>query len=82
MEKTPANPGAFLAKLPGGQDHRHMAFAHGIHYCLGASLARLEGQIAINTLISRMPDIQLDTGDLKRNPSTILRGLKALPVAF
>ena len=59
-----------------------MAFAHGIHYCLGASLARLEGQISINTLFRRMPDIKLETDDLERNPSALLRGLKALPVAF
>ena len=63
-------------------DNRHVAFAHGIHYCLGAYLARLEGQIAINTLIKRMPDINLETEDLERNPSTVLRGLKALPVSF
>lgn len=63
-------------------DNRHVAFAQGIHYCLGASLARLEGQIAINTLLNRMPDISLASEDLERNPSTVLRGLKALPVSF
>ncbi len=63
-------------------DNRHLAFAHGIHYCLGSSLARLEGQIAIDTLLKRMPDIKLESQDLERNPSTVLRGLKALPVTF
>ena len=63
-------------------DNRHVAFAQGIHYCLGASLARLEGQIAINTLLNRMPDIKLESEDLERNPSTVLRGLKSLPVVF
>lgn len=63
-------------------DNRHVAFAHGIHYCLGASLARQEGQIAINTLLNRMPDIRLETEDLERNPSTVLRGLTSLPVSF
>ena len=63
-------------------DNRHVAFAHGIHYCLGASLARLEGQIAINTLFTRMPEINLETDDQERNPSTVLRGLQALPVSF
>ena len=63
-------------------DNRHVAFAQGIHYCLGASLARLEGQITINTLFKRMPEIKLETQDLERNPSTVLRGLKALPVTF
>jgi len=63
-------------------DNRHVAFAQGIHYCLGASLARLEGQITINTLLNRMPDIKLESEDLERKPSTVLRGLKALPVSF
>lgn len=63
-------------------DNRHVAFAQGIHYCLGASLARLEGQIAIGTLFKRIPEIMLTSDDLEWNPSTVLRGLKALPVAF
>ena len=63
-------------------DNRHVAFAQGIHYCLGASLARLEGQIAIGTLLKRIPEIKLTSDDLEWNPSTVLRGLKALPVAF
>jgi len=63
-------------------DNRHVAFAQGIHYCLGASLARLEGQIAIGTLVNRMPELELASDNLERNPSTVLRGLKALPVSF
>ncbi|MCI0849160.1 MAG: cytochrome P450, partial [Chloroflexi bacterium] len=63
-------------------DNRHVAFAQGIHYCLGASLARLEGQIAIGTLLKRIPEIKLTSEELEWNPSTVLRGLKALPVAF
>ena len=63
-------------------DNRHVAFAQGIHYCLGAALARLEGQIAIGTLVNRMPDIKLSSEDLEYNPSTVLRGLKTLPVSF
>ena len=63
-------------------DNRHVAFAHGIHYCLGASLARLEGQITVGSLLERMPDLRMETEDLERNPSALLRGLKALPVTF
>lgn len=63
-------------------DNRHVAFAHGIHYCLGASLARLEGQITLSSLLERMPDLRSETEDLERNPSAVLRGLKALPVAL
>ncbi len=62
--------------------NRHVAFAQSIHSCLGASLAGMEGQIAIAILLNRMPDIELASDSLKWNPSTVLRGLKSLPVAF
>ena len=62
----------------------HLAFGHGIHYCLGAPLARLEGQIAIGTLLRRMPNIQLAASPdiLTWRPSMIIRGLTSLPVTF
>ena len=63
-------------------DNRHLAFAQGIHYCLGAALARMEGQIAIKTLLKRMPDIKLAEGAIERYPTTHIWGLKALPVSF
>ena len=63
-------------------NNRHMAFAHGTHYCLGAALARLEGQISINAVVQRMPNLRLESDDLEWNPSAILRGLKSLPVSF
>jgi len=59
----------------------HMAFGHGIHFCLGAPLARLEGQIAVRQLVERFPRIRrADDSDLAWHDSVILRGLKALPV--
>jgi len=63
-------------------DNRHASFAQGIHYCLGAALARIEGQIAIGTLLSRMPGLKLETNEVERNPSLVFWGLKALPVSF
>lgn len=65
-------------------DHQHLAFAHGIHYCLGASLARLEGEVAIGALLERFPDIRLQSeAELCwRSNSIFMRGLEALPVAF
>jgi cytochrome P450 len=63
-------------------DNRHIAFGWGIHFCLGAPLARVEGQIAINTLVQRLPKLALATDRPEYRQSLTLRGLKALPVAF
>ncbi|WP_366295708.1 cytochrome P450 [Paenibacillus sp. AN1007] len=62
----------------------HIAFGKGIHYCLGAPLARLEGEIAINALLQRLPEIRLNTELelLEWRPGMIIRGLKAFPVAY
>jgi pimeloyl-[acyl-carrier protein] synthase len=64
------------------RDNRHIAFGYGIHFCLGAPLARLEGQIAIATLLRRMPGLQLVTSTQQWRESSTLRGLRALPVTF
>jgi cytochrome P450 len=59
----------------------HIAFGHGIHHCLGAPLARMEGVTAIGRLIERYEDITLDdTQTLSYHNSTLFRGLKSLPV--
>jgi cytochrome P450 len=63
-------------------DNRHIAFGWGIHFCLGAPLARVEGQIAINTLVQRLPKLALATEVPEYRQSLTLRGLAALPVAF
>jgi len=62
----------------------HLAFGHGIHFCLGASLARLEAEIAFGTLLRRLPDLALavPVEDLRHRQSTIMRGLESLPVTF
>jgi cytochrome P450 len=64
------------------RDNRHIAFGFGIHFCLGAPLARLEGQIAIGTLLRRMPELRLAPSTLEWRESSTLRGLKRLPVTF
>jgi cytochrome P450 len=66
----------------GRADNRHIAFGWGIHFCLGAPLARLEGQIAINALLQRLPKLALATDRPQYRQSLTLRGLQALPVAF
>jgi len=63
-------------------DNRHIAFGMGIHFCLGAPLARMEGQIAINTMLRRLPKLALATDRPEYRESLTLRGLKALPVSF
>jgi pimeloyl-[acyl-carrier protein] synthase len=63
-------------------DNRHVAFGLGIHFCLGAPLARVEGQIAISTLVKRLPKLALATSTPEYRPSLTLRGLQTLPVSF
>lgn len=58
----------------------HLTFGHGIHFCLGAPLARLEAQIATTRLAERLPDVRLSGGDPEWHDSLILRGVKRLPV--
>ncbi|OKJ64636.1 cytochrome [Streptomyces sp. CB02009] len=66
------------------RDGGHLALGHGIHYCVGAPLARLETQIAVSTLLRRFPDLELAAprDDLRWRPSMRARGLIALPVRF
>jgi cytochrome P450 len=61
---------------------QHLAFGSGIHHCLGASLARLEGRIAMGTLIRRFPGLELATDTLAWNGRLVLRGLDSLPVTL
>jgi cytochrome P450 len=60
----------------------HVAFGHGIHFCLGAPLARLEGEVAFGALLGRFPDLSLaaDPATLRWRPSSLIHGLEALPV--
>jgi cytochrome P450 len=64
--------------------NRHLAFGHSIHYCLGAPLARLEGRIALQALLTQMPDLHLaiPSSALRWSTHPIMRGLKRLPVAW
>jgi cytochrome P450 len=62
--------------------NRHLAFSQGIHFCLGAPLARLEGQIAIRRIFERFPRVRLTHAELTWRPNVFLRGLRSLPVAI
>jgi cytochrome P450 len=65
-------------------DNQHLGYGHGIHYCLGAPLARLEGRTALATLLTRLPDLRLsaDPEELRWRGGLIMRGLRTLPVEF
>jgi cytochrome P450 len=58
----------------------HLAFGGGAHFCLGAGLARLEGEIAFTRLGMRFPGLEIDESGLRRRPLVNLRGLECLPV--
>ncbi len=62
----------------------HIAFGHGIHFCLGAPLARMEGNIAISQLINRFPNMRLniDPSKIKRGNSLLLHNLSTLPMIY
>ncbi|WP_405465425.1 cytochrome P450 [Streptomyces jietaisiensis] len=66
------------------RDNQHLGYGHGIHYCLGAPLARLEGRTALATLLTRLPDLRLavDSTELRWRGGLIMRGLRTLPVEF
>jgi cytochrome P450 len=60
----------------------HLAFGHGIHFCLGAPLARLEGEVAFGALLARFPELSLavPASSLRWRPSSLIHGLESLPV--
>ena len=66
----------------GRPDNKHLSFAHGIHFCLGAALARAEAEIAITAILERFPNLRLATSEPRFLPNFTLRGLESLPVTW
>lgn len=64
------------------KDNRHVAFGYGAHFCFGAPLARMEGQIAFEAILRRLPNLALEPGPLAWRYNLGLRGLISLPLAF
>jgi cytochrome P450 len=66
----------------GRADNRHLSFSAGMHYCLGAALARLEGEVAFGALARRFPRLELADPEPRYRDHLVLRGLRALPLSF
>lgn len=66
------------------ENNKHLGFGYGIHYCLGAQLARMEGTIALNTLFRRLPNLRLDVPpeDIEWDTVPLIRGMKEMPVRW
>lgn len=64
------------------EDNRHLAFGWATHFCFGAPLARIEGQIAMATLLRRFPKLALEPGPIMWRTNLGLRGLSALPLTL
>jgi hypothetical protein len=64
------------------KDNRHLAFGFGGHYCLGAALGRLEGQIALTTLFRRFPGLRLQDDAPERLENVAFRGFKSVPMSL
>ena len=64
------------------QPNPHVAFGNGVHHCLGATLARVEGQEVFKALAERFPDLEVATAELEYQPSVTFRSLKSLPVTW
>src|SRR3989442_15672314 len=64
------------------EENPHLGFGHGIHFCLGAPLARMEAETAIGSLLRRFPEMELAGAreEIPWRPSALLRGPAALPV--
>jgi cytochrome P450 len=63
-------------------DVQHLTFGFGLHYCLGASLARIEGRVALDELLTRFPDWDVDLAGARLAPTSTVRGWERLPIVL
>lgn len=87
MVLLPASANRDERKFPNGDQfgiHRkidhHVAFGYGIHFCLGAALARLEGRVALDELLKRFPSWEVDMANAVQARTSTVRGWESLPV--
>jgi unspecific monooxygenase len=62
-------------------DNAHLTFGLGTHYCIGAPLARLEMQVALHSLLKKIPDFKLESEHLEYGKGFVIRGLQSLRIA-
>lgn len=74
-----ANPNSF--DIHRG-DVQHLTFGYGLHYCLGANLARLEGEVALDEMLKRWPEWDVDLSDSRLSPTSTVRGWERLPMVI
>ena len=63
-------------------DIQHLTFGFGLHFCLGASLARLEGKVALDELLNRFPEWDVDYSGMELAPTTTVRGWDHMPIVL
>jgi cytochrome P450 len=63
-------------------DIQHLTFGYGVHFCLGAHLARLEGRVALDELLNRWPEWDVDYGGIKLAPTSTVRGWERMPIVI
>ena len=71
------NPDAFDIHRDNTQ---HLTFGYGLHFCLGANLARLEGRVALDEMLTRFPEWDVDHDNAKLSPTSTVRGWEAMPI--
>ena len=59
---------------------QHLTFGYGIHFCLGAALARMEGRVTLDEVLKRFPQWEVDWDNIRRAPTSTVRGWESLPV--
>ncbi|HEY5698460.1 MAG TPA: cytochrome P450, partial [Acidimicrobiales bacterium] len=64
------------------KDIQHLTFGFGLHFCLGANLARLEARVALDELLNRFPEWDLDTAGMKLAPTSTVRGWESMPIVL
>jgi cytochrome P450 len=73
------NPDAYDIRRP---DIQHLTFGYGLHYCLGANLARLEGRVALDELLNRFPEWDVDYDNIRLAPTSTVRGWERMPLVI